>query len=71
MQGTNLLRQTVVGCRKRGDLTAAISYYRMLVKELREVTYEPNPGIEVQTCAEPRNHPRFDGGEVREGTWST
>ena len=68
--GTEILKMTLAGCRRRGELTSALAYYRMLVDELREVTYEPNPGIEVATCAEPRCRPRFDSGEVTEGTWS-
>jgi hypothetical protein len=68
--GTEVVKMSLVGCRRRGELTSALSYYRMLVNELREVTYEPNPRIEVQTCAEPRSRPRFDSGEVTEGTWS-
>ena len=67
--GTEVLKMTLVGCRRRGELTSALAYYRTLVNELREVTYEPNPRLEIATCAEPRNHPRFDGGEVTEGTW--
>jgi len=68
--GTEVVKMSLVGCRRRGELTSALSYYKMLVNELREVTYEPNPRIEVQTCAEPRSRPRFDSGEVTEGTWT-
>jgi hypothetical protein len=67
--GAEVLKMSLVGCRRRGELTSALSYYKMLVSELREVTYEPNPKVEVQARAEPRNRPRFDGGEVGEGTW--
>jgi hypothetical protein len=67
--GTQVLRMTMVGCRHRGELTSAITYYRMLADELREVTYQPNPEIEI-ACAEPRNHPRFECDEVKAGAWT-
>ena len=66
--GTEVLKMTLVGCGRRGELTSALAYYRMLASELREVTYEPDPKVEVQACSEPRNHPRLAGGAVKEGT---
>jgi hypothetical protein len=68
--GTEVLKMSLRGCRRRGELTSALAYFRRLVNELREVTYEPNPRLEIGACAEPRNHPRFDCGEVKEGTWT-
>ncbi len=53
--GTEVLRMTLATCRRRKELTAAISYYKELAAELQTVTYNPDPVVEIPICGEPRN----------------